>query len=240
MTHSTSAEIEQSYIRDLGQEFGQLFYHAHAEWCRISVIWHQFENLFGRNKERVKLLNDTGGQFFAYVDELFFEATVLGICRLTDPKKSVGKENLTVLRFTDFMDTPVRTKKMESLIDIVKKNTEFHRDWRNRHIVHNDIALKLKAAKALIPATRNGMRDAIDSLYAVFQYINLEFRDSNFSKFVITSNDEIHMLYNLYAGQHAKIQERNSIGTSKFCPIKYPDWLHHEKDDPFSTEEIGV
>lgn len=238
MSYKNAQETLKEYTQSLGSEFGSIFYYAHQEWCNLWIIWHQFENLFGRNKERVNLLNKTGGKFFACVDDVFFEATVLAVCRLSDPKQSMGKENLTVMKFIDFMDTPARKAKMQDLLNEVKTKTEFHRDWRNRRIGHNDLDLKISKAKPLIPATRRGMNEAIAALYDVFHYVSVEFRNSDTVDFVITDDGEKHMLYYLFDGVRAQEEHREAIRSGTYKHIGYPDWLQDERDDPLSASKL--
>jgi AbiU2 len=229
MTHQTATETHKNYRQRLGQEFGDVFYLSFNEWCDLQQIWAQFENLFGHGPERVALMNEAGAGFFYYVDRLFFEASMLALCRLSDPMKSAGKENLTVMLFMKFMDNDVRKAKMQALLDTATASTNFARDWRNRKIGHNDLNLKMGTALPLEDATRNLVNQAITALHGVFEYVTVEFMNTNLGNKVIAGlNNEMVMLHRLLLGveQNARVLEDLKLG--KLDTHEWPKWLRND------------
>lgn len=174
----------------LGNEFGSLFNHALAEWVDLSLTWSQYEKLFGHGQERIDLLNQSGASFFERIQRHFFESVIMALCRLSDKPKSFSRSNLTVFRFEKFMTTADHKSNMKKILASVDESMKFPRDWRNRHIAHNDYELKVKKSTKLEPATRNGVTTAIQSLFSVFSYVSEEFQNTTLSDEVIDTLDD--------------------------------------------------
>ncbi len=226
MTSKTPDQVLSNYKKQLGEEFGAVFYHAYNEWCALQFTWQQYENLFGRGEERVALLNKAGASFFGQVDRHFFAACVLAVCRLGDPAETGNKRNLTVKAFKKFMNTTERQEKLHSLLQNVDGKSEFARDWRNRHISHSDYDLRLGAATPLKGATRAKMSEAIDSIHKVFGFIGLEFMDAAFQPEVSGPfSNEMSMLNVLHAGVTLREETNERLLNGEDVPLTYPDWL---------------
>jgi hypothetical protein len=99
--------------------------------------------------------------------------------RLTDPPRSAGKDNLTIRAVPTLIDDLDFRRRVSELIDQVIKASAFCRDWRNRHIAHRDLALAIgTGARQLEPASRRGVRDALDAIAAVLNLVSVHFTDS--------------------------------------------------------------
>jgi len=85
MSHRSGPEILLDYQQKLGSQLGEVHYHCQNEWVQAHVTWKQYKSLFSMGQERVDLLNKCGSAFFHRVQWYFGEATLLAICRLTDP-----------------------------------------------------------------------------------------------------------------------------------------------------------
>ncbi|MCZ4287952.1 hypothetical protein [Hoeflea alexandrii] len=222
-THGSLAGYQQA----LGQEFGRLFYHCISEWVDLSLTWQQYEQLFGHGPERVSMLNEAGAAFFGRVQRHFFDVVVLAICRLSDPVKSRGKKNLTVNSFEDYMDTDERRNEMKKLLADIREKTQFHRDWRNRRIGHNDLDLRYGTAKPLESATRNQMNESITAIHQVFFYILGEFEDSHLVEEVIEPLDgPMVTLQLIYDARTLRAKEQDgpySVLQDRIA--SYPKWL---------------
>lgn len=210
----------------LGEEFGRAYYHAYNEWCNLWIVWKQFRNLFCSGPERVELLNRCGAGLFYQVDKIFLESIMLSLCRLTDPPETCGRHNLTIKRFSQFMDSEERTEKMKNLISEAEISTAFARDWRNRRIGHNDYYLKLGKAKPLKSATIDGIEAAVRAVFDVFSYISHDFLKQSTEYEVIDQlNNEMVTLNRLYIGDTAFREEVEKIEKGQFTRRERPAWL---------------
>lgn len=219
-------EILSKYKSKLGDEFGLAYYHAHAEWCDLWLTWKQFRTLFCSGPERVELLNRCGSDFFYRVDKLFFESTILAICRLTDNEKVAGRPTLSVRAFLKFMSSDEQKEVMRALIQRVNESVAFARDWRNRRISHNDLALITGEALPLEVATIDLVSRSITSLYNVFSYISTEFMGTGISDDVIDAlNNENVTLDRLYLGDLEFSSELKALRSGQHYERERPGWL---------------
>lgn len=222
-----SSEIQAEYQKTLGKEFGDAFFYVKNEWIDVWVTWNQYQNLFGSGPERVELMNKSGPMFFHMVQRHFFEATLLGLCRLSDPPKTGKKRNLTVMLLCDFMDTSERCDRLSALLDKVSVNTKFARDWRNRRISHNDLDLKHGAADPLEKATRESVTVSLNSVYEVLAYVSIEFlMDDLVNDVIVGFDNEFAMLERLYLGNLAREEEIRKLKSEGIRPSDRPIWLY--------------
>ena len=95
-THKTAEESQKEYIEVMGEPLGKQF---HALWQEVAWLytkWGEYVALFGTKPSRIDLMNRTAPLFFRVVQDSIWEETILHIARLTDPPKSMGKENLSI------------------------------------------------------------------------------------------------------------------------------------------------
>lgn len=228
MPTRSSEEILDYYKRNLGDDFGNTYYHIVSEWSELWLLWKQFRNLFCQGPERVTLLNNCGAAFFARVDSTFLESTFLSICRLSDPVESFGKPNLTVRRLPQFANFESQKSKMDELLEDIAIKSKFARDWRNRRISHSDYHLKLSTEEAtpLKSATIREVDDAINAIFKIISYISLEFLKSHLEEEVIDPlNNEMVLLDRLYLGDQEFNRELQDLKDRRILPSKRPEWL---------------
>lgn len=100
MSHRTAAETQSDNIAAMGEEVGKIY---SALWQEVALIhnrWGQYVALYGTSPSRIALLNKAAPSFFRTVQDSLWESMLLHLARLSDPPKSVGKENLSVRRLT--------------------------------------------------------------------------------------------------------------------------------------------
>ena len=128
----------------LGEKLGAIFHGVSYDWANGLVRLNEYRALFG-DPANIEFINTFSGPFMLDVQQVFWRDLLLHITRLTDPGKSGGKQNITVLRLPDFRDDPelrarfpdvcddpeLRTR-VESLAATAAKSAESARDWRNR------------------------------------------------------------------------------------------------------------
>lgn len=134
------AEIEARHVQALGPEFGVVFTHLVNETVWLSDKWREYRSLFMRSENRIALLNQAAGRFFASLDGMLWEDVLLHLCRLTDPTKVMGHKQLTIRRLPQYLAGVPIAGAVVKLVDEAVSRTEFARDWRNRRIGHHSLA----------------------------------------------------------------------------------------------------
>ncbi len=178
-THKTAEEAREEYIEIMGEPLGKLF---HALWQEVAWLytkWGEYVALFGTKPSRIDLMNKVAPLFFRIVQDSLWEDTILHIARLTDPPKSMGKENLSIQSLPLLVEDEDLKQNLEEKIEIAKTASEFCRDWRNRRIAHRDLKLAIEdGITPLMPASRKAIKDALSSIVDVLNLITLHYQDS--------------------------------------------------------------
>ena len=169
----------------MGPELGREFYHLWNECAWLHMNWQEYVILFGTKDSRLELLNSAAGAFFRIVHDTLWEATLLHLCRLTDPPRSGGKENLTLQRLPSLAAEKIRPSVQQHL-DVVLEKCEFARDWRKRHIAHRDLQLAISEnAIPLAPASRLTVRHAIEAIADMMNAVEEHYRKSTVAHGII-------------------------------------------------------
>ena len=79
--------------------------------------------------------------------------------------EALVKANLTIRNLPGLIGDAAAKAKVAGLVDVAIRATEFCRDWRNRHIGHNDLKLAIgEPAKPLADASRKQVKDALKAI----------------------------------------------------------------------------
>lgn len=180
MRMQTAEEIKIEMINKMGSDFGILTYSLRNEILWLTYLWTEFETLFASKLSRIDIMNESGSTFFFVVQQTFRDGILMGIARLTDPKVTMGKKNLTLKAIPDYLpDTELRGR-----IDLKLKDldlmTRFCRDWRNRKLAHHDYDLYTQSSgvKILEQATKESITTAIKLIQDIYNDITNTYLNS--------------------------------------------------------------
>lgn len=182
----TSNEVETEHIAKLGPDLGPVFHALWNDRAWLVVKWQEYREVFGSSVEQVELLN-SAALFFQIVQDTLWQDILLYLCRMTDPPKSMGRENLTLRSLPDLISDPAFRAEVALLVEQAIEATAFARDWRNRHIGHRDLALALKSGvQPLASASEVQVSAALSAIHAVLNRISERLLDSTLAGDVIT------------------------------------------------------
>jgi hypothetical protein len=227
-TYTAEQSLER-YKKALGQDYGTAFHYCQQHFWKVTAEWDFHETLFG-NPSRVDLLNKCDGGFWGRIQDCLFDQTILGLCRLTDPPKSFGKRNLSIRALEEFQNESEQPE-FSHLIEQVRKNTEFCRDWRNRRIAHNDFAHNTNEFSSLQGASREAITAALKSILDCLRFV-LKSRMDTHSHLVPLGNPHAtQVLIQLFHGAIQLEADSHALQDNGFVR-DLPDWL-------FPTEKEG-
>ena len=66
-----------------------------SQLALLEYEWWTFRTLFGSEKDRIELLNESAPFFFGVIQHVLFADCVMMIARLSDPSTTSGKGNLS-------------------------------------------------------------------------------------------------------------------------------------------------
>ena len=167
----THEQVEQRNITRMGPELGTIYTRLWNECVWLFWRWDDYVVLFGTSEERLNKLNEAAPAFFYQLQGTLFESVLLHMCRITDPTKSRGRDNLTLELLPDLVDAAI-CQDVKRLLASARKKCEFARGWRNLRISHSDLALALdRNAKPLPAASRKSVREGLDAIAAVLNRV---------------------------------------------------------------------
>jgi hypothetical protein len=177
--HSTAEETEAAYVAAMGAELGAIFYKLFCEIGTLRILWDQFVELFATKKERLSILNRSGGTFFSLVQQSFWQQTLLTLCRLTDRDRIGGRSNASICYLPGLVTDDRLKQELQPLIAHACESTKFARDWRNRRIAHTDLELLVgRSATELAAAGKDQVENAIIAIGAVLSRVQLHYQGS--------------------------------------------------------------
>src|SRR5437867_5402285 len=209
----TADEVREEHLASMGPHLGPVYNALWNEVAWLHAKWHEYKELYGEKPPRLELLNRASGFFFRIVQDTLWENTLLHLARLTDPSRSAGRQNLTVLQLPSLVNDPGLREQLEALLTEAKSKAEFARDWRNRHIAHRDLDKALgKGAEPLAAASRNHVDEALRALAAVLNRVNTFYLKSTLTFDVIAPmTGGVALLYVLRDGLVAREQRLEGL-----------------------------
>ena len=178
--HRTGKEILEQHKSQLGNEFGTAFHGLSNEWTWALLRLKEFRELFS-SEEDVALLNAlTGGAFTWDIQQIFWDDVLLRVCRLTDPRTSGRKRNLSIKALPPFVKEKEQELFLEvqTLVNQAVAKADFARDWRNRRISHSAWDRTIEPAKPLTEVTLQQVEGALDAVHAVLNAISIGLLDA--------------------------------------------------------------
>jgi hypothetical protein len=221
LAHRTAEEAKAENIRLMGAPLGTIYAALWQEIASVHGKWTEYVTLFGTKESRVDLLNAAAPAFFKLVQDSIWENVLLHIARLTDPSVTARKQNLTIQQLPRLVDRPEAMKVVESKVLAALTSCAFARDWRNRHIAHSDLDLKISNdARSLEFASRKCVEAALASLTETLNAVSAEYLDStNF--FETPDGDALALIRTIDDGLRADKQRRERIQSGNPDPDEF-------------------
>jgi hypothetical protein len=186
MTLDPKNSLHQQCQSAMGPALGDLYFLLWQELSWLNFTHTEFKQLFADRSDHIELMKRYGRDFFSLVERLLWHDLFLGLCRIADPPRSVGKDNLTVQRVPPLISDPSLRADVQLLVESAASRTAFARDWRNRQIAHRDLLKSMDPVlHPLSPATRQDLDDSMLALEKVMNAVQLPFLNSTTSFGVI-------------------------------------------------------
>lgn len=170
MIQNSTAEMMPNEIR---KAYASLCYdviYLHHKWKVIRELYVSGETV-------IELLNRTAPGFFRICKDVLVDDLFLSIRRLTDPKQTGKKQNLSLEHLADSIDArkyPRLRSDIERLLLECGRKCDFAREHSNKRIAHNDLSTKLQVQSLSVPTTAH-VEDALQSVRALMNEIEKYF-----------------------------------------------------------------
>ncbi len=224
----TAEELEKRNIDALGEALGKQYTALHNEVAILHLYWKEYLELFGTSQKRIDRMNQAAPGFFRMLQTELFQTNLLHIARLTDPPKSMGKDNLTLLNLPDLVGDRNLKNKLIGLLALAEKETSYCRDWRNRRFAHYDLELALGASTAaeLKGVTKENVKAGLKSLADVLNAIELHyFNGGTAFDAVAAHNGAGTLLYVIGDGVKQQQEREELIQRGDFTGLELPEQI---------------
>jgi hypothetical protein len=137
----------------------------------LEAQWNVYRQLYS-DGDTVALLNDVAPGFFQLIAWGVVDNVILAVCRLSDPAKSMGRDNLTFAQLRDSLSPAPDAAFAKTLDPLFKKIMDGVADLRahrNKRIAHLDLSRALSHVETL-PGIERGAIEAV--LASVRDYLN--------------------------------------------------------------------
>jgi hypothetical protein len=145
--------------------------------------WGIFCQLYASGDDVIALLNNAAAGFFRVCQDLLADDVILTISRLTDPKQTFRKDNLSLEQLVHSIDAgkyPKLRDEIEQLYAELKDKCNFTKDHRDKRIAHNDLSTKLQAKVTPLPSpTKRDVEDALGSIRNVMNAVPKYFHNAD-------------------------------------------------------------
>ena len=160
-----------------------------ALWEEVSELyfqWNTFRQLF-TDRDNRDMMNSVAPGFFSLTHDLLRDSIFQCICRLTDPSKTMGKDNLTLSKFAETLRVvgyEEASERIHTLVETVKTSTHHSliRQHRNRRISHTDMRIRLEE-ETLPHVTIMQIQHSLDEIVHVMSTIESELFDAPITDF---------------------------------------------------------
>jgi hypothetical protein len=223
LTYNSAEEVKQQHIERLGIKLGPIFYELCNELAWLYIKWNQYVELYGAKPSRVDLTNQAASLFFRIVQDTLWEDTLLHISRLTDPPKTAGKKNLTILLLPILVENSDLSCQLDNLCTIAVEKSDFCRDWRNRHIAHIDLHLAMKkGVESLLPASRLKVKECLTAISEVLNAVNGHyFNSTTMFDWADDHRGAVDLLYLIDDGLRSVKERQVRIKAGNYLPGDY-------------------
>jgi hypothetical protein len=162
------AEGEFGDLPALPEDIREIFKWLCQDLASLSHKWETYLGLFGTEENR-GLMFDTAREAFAVIEESLRTDMTMLICRLSDPRRSCGKENLNFSTLAESFETD---QKLQELVREFRDSCASIRLHRNKLIGHSDKDTRLKPDENLLPPVgRSDVEAIIERATAVLKYV---------------------------------------------------------------------
>ena len=217
--NQSAQQLLEQHKRDMGPELGTIYNTLRNEVKWAHAKWSQYQQLYVHSPERIALLNKVAGFFFALIQDSLLESVILDLARLTDPPQSMGKDNLTLLRLPNKIESnPLLKAEVNALVHAALAACESARAWRHRRLAHRDLALAVASATDPLPSiSYNDIEAALAAIRAVLNCLDGHYCDSE-THYITGEGEADSVVYHLSKGMRADERKLERLRQGKLLP----------------------
>lgn len=151
------------YDSRLPEDIREVFMWLCQDVASLQNKWSFYLGLFS-SQENAALLSDLAQSSFQIIEESLRDDMTMAICRLSDPPRSMGKDNLSL---SALVQQCGRVNSVPELLKDFLDACEPVRQYRNKRVGHNDLNTTIKPRDNPLPGIGRGQIDRVLQLASV-------------------------------------------------------------------------
>jgi hypothetical protein len=184
----------QDIFRDLCQDLASL----HGKWQLYLQLYS--------DPETVNLLNDTARAAFQMIEESLRSDITMSICRLSDPPRSCGQDNLSMETLVQKL---AHIDGLKELHENFQERCKDVRIYRNKRVGHDDLRASLHPHDNLLPnITRNDIEGILAAAARLMNHVYRSYVDGELCFQPFAVGDGKALLYWLKEAKECDDAER--------------------------------
>jgi hypothetical protein len=165
------SEESFGYDSRLPEDICEIFMWLCQDIASLQSKWSFYLELFS-SQENVTLLSDMAPSSFQIIEESLRSDLMISICRLSDPDKSLGKDNLS---FKTLIIKCNKIDKVDKLLEDFLDACKPVQKYRNKRVAHNDLNTRIKPHETPLPGISRHQIDKI--LQLASQVLNVIYQE---------------------------------------------------------------
>jgi hypothetical protein len=105
MGFATPEEVRAGFVSSFPPGAGALAHEIGQSLVRLHLKWKNYRCLYGTSRERIDILNAAAPSFFVLLHGVLWNDVLLAICRLVDPPRSAGRNNASLGRLIESLES---------------------------------------------------------------------------------------------------------------------------------------
>lgn len=183
--------------------------------------WLIYRQLFGTNKERVDLLNETLGTVSGILQDVLLHDVQLSLSKIGDPASKGKHANLSLRRLHDVLKDAGEDQvasKLKPLLGDFDTACEQIRYRRNKWIGHNDLVTRISGQSTpLLDASRAEIESALSALRDAMNCIGQHYTGTptRYQEFVMNQDGEHLVVALAQARRYRELIETGKLDLSE-------------------------
>ena len=159
-----------------------VFNELKTEIIWLHARWQIYEQLYGRSKKRIDLLNEAASFFFYVVQDVLLGEAQISLSKLADPAQSRSHDNLSLEQLharVIAVGPPTLAAALRQILDRLKAKCTPFRLRRNKRLAHLDLTTAMQPSLNPLPGISVQMiNEALEDVRAYVNEIERHFDDS--------------------------------------------------------------
>lgn len=171
-------DVRAQHLASFGEVLGPIYDALSSDVLWLHTKWLEYREFYAGSSERVEFLNDSAPHFFWMLQNVLWHDVLLHVARLTDPPCQRGGKNLTMLSLPAAIDDASLRARVQATLDGALQSADFARQYRNKHLAHQDLDYALGHAEPLNQGSRQQVEDVLALFADALNHINSHYCDT--------------------------------------------------------------